>query len=283
MTTVGRPATQHDPSSADTGVRPTERSALRAVALPAEHGGWSLTLEPVLLGLLVAWSLPGLALGMAALLAFLARTPLKVVLVDLWRRRWLPRSRLAARVATVELVAMVGLVVYAATATRQAFWLPLALAAPLVALELWFDMRSRGRRLLPELAGTIGIGSVAAAVALAGGLDWRSAMGLWCVVAARGGAAIPYVRTQIARLHRRPSSVWPSDLAQVVGVVAVAMAAEVDAVPVTALVAVAVAGALNVVALRLEPRAAKVIGIQQMLVGTVVILAVGLAHLAGWP
>ena len=31
---------------------PTERSAWRAVAMPAEHGGWGLTLEPVLLGLL---------------------------------------------------------------------------------------------------------------------------------------------------------------------------------------------------------------------------------------
>ncbi|WP_426574944.1 hypothetical protein [Aquihabitans sp. McL0605] len=29
------------------------RSPLRAVALPAEHGGWGLTLEPGLLGLLI--------------------------------------------------------------------------------------------------------------------------------------------------------------------------------------------------------------------------------------
>jgi hypothetical protein len=51
-----------------------ERSTLRAVAVPTEHGGWSLTLEPVLLGLMVAWSWPGLSLGVAAMLAFLART-----------------------------------------------------------------------------------------------------------------------------------------------------------------------------------------------------------------
>jgi hypothetical protein len=281
MTAVGRPVTRGTAPSPGGTTAPTERSTLRAVALPAEHGGWSLTLEPVLLGLLVAWSLPGLALGGAAMLAFVARTPLKVVLVDLWRHRWLSRSTLAVRVAAIELVAMVGLVAYAASAAREAFWPPLALAAPLVVVELWFDMRSRGRRLVPELAGTVGIGSVAAAVALAGGLDSRSAIGLWCVVAARGGAAIPYVRTQIARLHRRPISIWPSDLAQLVGVVAVAVAVTVDAVPAAALVAVATAGALNVVAVRVEPRPAKVIGIQQMLVGIAVILAVGMAHLAG--
>ncbi|MFP3906526.1 MAG: YwiC-like family protein, partial [Acidimicrobiales bacterium] len=173
--------------------------------MPTEHGGWSLTLEPVVLGLLVAWSWPGLALGLAAMLAFLARTPLKLVLVDRWRGRWLARTRVAARVATVELFALVVLVAVAAMgADGRWFWLPLIAAAPLVAIELWFDMRSRGRRLLPELAGTIGIGSVAAAIALLGDAETAVAMALWLVVAARAAAAIPYARTQVLRGHGRP-------------------------------------------------------------------------------
>jgi hypothetical protein len=44
-----------------------------------------------------------------------------------------------------------------------------AIAAPLVATELWFDTRSRSRRLVPELAGTYGICSVAAMILLAAG------------------------------------------------------------------------------------------------------------------
>ena len=55
------------------------------VVLPAEHGGWGLTLEPVLLGLLAAWSVAGLCLGVAAMLAFLVRTPLKLAAVDVRR------------------------------------------------------------------------------------------------------------------------------------------------------------------------------------------------------
>ena len=47
-----------------------ERAGWRAVAMPSEHGGWGLTLEPVLLGLLVAWSGAGVALGIAAFSAF---------------------------------------------------------------------------------------------------------------------------------------------------------------------------------------------------------------------
>ena len=60
--------------------------------IPSEHGGWGLTLEPALLGLLVAPSIAGGALAIAAFLAFLVRTPLKVLLVDRRRHRELDRG-----------------------------------------------------------------------------------------------------------------------------------------------------------------------------------------------
>ncbi len=256
---------------------PPERDvSWRSVVLPSEHGGWSLTAEPALLGLLVAWSLPGLALGVSAMLAFMARTPLKLVLVDRFRHRWLPRTRLAAQVAVVELTVLIVLVVYAATA-GEPFWMPLAVAAPLIGLELWFDMRSRGRRLIPELAGSIGIGSIATAVALADGAATRMAWGLWVVVAARSVAAIPYVRTQILRTKSRPGPRWNSDAAQLAAVAAAVLGWAFDLVPAAAVIALAVLAAINVAALGLAPRRAVVIGIQQMIFGIAVILTTAIA------
>lgn len=257
-----------------------ERSTLRAVAMPTEHGGWSLTLEPVLLGLLVAWSWPGLSLGVAAMTAFLARTPLKLVLVDRWRGRWLTRTTVAARVAGAELVVVVTLGVAAALATDARFWWPLLGAAPLVAIELWFDMRSRSRRLLPELAGTVGIGSVAAAIALADGNETALALGLWIVVAARAAAAIPYARTQVFRTRRRRYQMWHSDLAQALAVLAVTVGWLVDAVPLVAAIAIAVVAMFNVGAVRAAPRPAKIIGFQQMFFGVAVVIVTAIAVLA---
>jgi len=253
---------------------------LRAVAVPAEHGGWSLTFEPVLLGLLAAWSWPGLSLGLAAMLAFLARTPLKLVLVDRWRGRWLERTNVAARVAAVELFVLVAFVAGAKLGTDEPFWWPLLAAAPLIAIELWFDMRSRGRRLLPELAGTVGIGSVAAAIALADGADTALALGLWVVVAARGAAAIPYVRTQVLRLRGAPYHLWHSDLAQALGVVAVTVAWAVDVVPLAAAFAIVTIAVFNVGAVRAGVRPAKVIGLQQMVFGIGVVVVTTIAVLA---
>jgi hypothetical protein len=129
---------------------PSARAPLRTVALPHEHGGWGLTLEPVLLGLLVAPSVAGGALGAAAVLAFLVRTPLKVVGVDWWRHRHLPRTRLAARVAALELAAMAALV-----SVRRAGRRPRLVAA---AIGRRAPRRRRGgfRRPQPEPAAGAG-------------------------------------------------------------------------------------------------------------------------------
>lgn len=245
--------------------------------MPSEHGGWSLTAEPALLGLLVAWSWPGLALGVAAMVAFVARTPLKLVLVDRWRQRWLERTRLAVRIAAVELALFTALVTYAAVAGESRFWVPLAVAAPLVALELWYDMRSRGRLLIPELAGSIGIGSIAASIALADGAPLRLAWGLWLVIAARSLAAIPYVRTQILRTRHRPATLWPSDGAQLGATAASVLGWSLGLVPAAAAAIIAVVAGFNVVAVRLAPRRTVVIGVQQMLFGIALIVTTAIA------
>ena len=275
-------SSSHATTAPELGDVPRERSMLRAVALPSEHGGWSLTLEQVLLGLLVAWSWPGLAIGAAAFLAFLAITPLKLVLVDRWRHRWLPRTRVALRVAVVELAALAALLLAAASGSADdRWWIPLVAAIPLVSVELWFDMRSRGRRLVPELTGTIGIGSVAAAIALVDARPVTLALGLWCVVAARASAAIPYARTQVMRGHGKQPPLWHSDLAQGVAVVAVAVGTWLDAVPLAATILVAAIAVFNVAAVRMRPRPAKVIGIKQMCFGLAVVGVTAAAILAG--
>jgi hypothetical protein len=260
---------------------PTEvaaaRSPLRAVALPTEHGGWGLTAEPALLGLLVAPSVAGLALGLAALVVFLARTPLRVVLVDRWRGRDLGRTRVARRVLAVELAALAGLVVVAGVTASGTFWWPALLAAPLVALELWFDMRSRSRRLVPELAGSVGVSCVVAMIVLAGGEEPRLAAGLWLVLAGRAISAVPHVRAQVARLHRRASSAAVLAVADLVALVAAAVAVAVWPALLAGALAVAALVGLHRLGARRSVPPAVVIGVRQAVAGLalVAVTAIG--------
>jgi hypothetical protein len=220
-------------------------------------------------------------MGLAAMLAFVARTPLRVVLVDRRRKRWLDRSRLAARIVTVELVVIGLLTAWAAGRAENGwFWVPLAVAAPLVGVELWFDMRSRSRRLVPELAGTIGIGSVVAAIVIIGDESAALAIGLWVIVSARAVAAIPYARAQVFRAHGRPVRRWHSDLAQVVAVAATAVAWALDAIPLAPVPALAALGLFNMVALRAPVRRVVVIGLEQVVWGLVVVAITAISVLS---
>ena len=254
-----------------------ERSGWQAVAMPSEHGGWGLTLEPVLLGLLVAWSGAGVALGIAAFTAFLLRTPAKLVAVDVRRGRWLDRSRLELRIAIVELVVL-GWAVGVAAATAGWSWLvPVVIAGPLVAVEVSFDIRSRGRRLLPELCGAIGIAAGSASIVVAAGRGAVLAAGVWLVLAARAVGAIPFVRVQIMRLRRGQSPVWQSDLAQVVAVALAAVAVIADRRFLPGLAGVGLLAVAQSAWVRRPPIAAKQVGMRQMAMGMalVVVTAVG--------
>jgi hypothetical protein len=244
------------------------------VAIPSEHGGWGLTAEPIVLGLLLAFSWPGVAIGAAAMLAFLARTPLKLALVDHRRNRELERTVLARRIGTVEVVAIVVLGAVALLAAGWSWVTPAAIALPLFAMELWYDIRSRGRRLVPELCGAVGMGAVAAAIVIAGDGSARLAAAAWLVLAARSIGAIPFIRTQIGRIHRSLAGTRSSDLFQLLAVAVATVAAIVEPDVVIGSMAVAVIVVLHLVWVRRSPvPPAKVLGLRQMALGFALVAA----------
>lgn len=260
---------------------PRPRAAWRAVAVPSEHGGWAIAFEAGLLGLLVAPSAAGVALAVGAMVAFLVRTPVKTVLVDRWRHRSLPRTRLAAEIAAGELILLAVLGLLALRWSGWALLVPIAVATPLVATELWFDMRSRGRRLVPELCGAVGVAAVTASIVLADHRSARLAAGAWLVLAARSLATIPYVRLQIERLRHGTGKLAASDGAQLAGVAMATAGVVLDRRLVVGAVAICLLGALHAFWVRRPPVPAKTIGIRQAVIGVTVVAAIA-AGVAWW-
>ena len=255
-----------------------ERATWKTVAIPSEHGGWGLTAEPVLLGLLLAFSWVGVGIGAAAMLAFLARTPLKLALVDRRRNRELERTVLARRIGVAEVVAIAVLGAVALFVAGWSWLIPAAIALPLFGIELWYDIRSHGRRLVPELCGAVGMGAVASAIVIAGDGASALAAAAWLILAARSIGAIPFIRTQIVRLHRSGSSTRSSDLFQLLALVVATAAAVVEPDVVFGSIAVGVIVALHLVWVRRSPvPPAKVLGLRQMGLGfaLVAVTAIG--------
>jgi len=255
---------------------------LRSIALPVEHGGWGLTLEPVLLGLLVAPSGAGVLLGIAALTLFLAYRPVRLLLADLRRSRHIDRTRLAALVAAGYLLAAAAALGGAASVAGAPFWWALAAPVPLIGVQFWFDARNRTRALAREVSGSLAPGGFAAAIALADGWTIGPALGLWLVLAARAAASVMLVRTQIKRTRSASYRTGPLVATHISATAAVAAAAGAGVVPWSAVAAVALLGVWAVIALRTPPVRAVVVGFTQMGVGVLVVVLTALGHHVGW-
>jgi hypothetical protein len=185
----------------------------RNIALPVEHGGWSFLMEPLILGLVVAPSAAGAWLALSAGATFLARHPLKLVVLDRRRGARYPRTGLAERFfAAYTAVAALSFVT-ALSQSSISILAPLALAAPLAFFALWRDLQGRGREALPEIAGALGLGSSATAIILAASGASATAWIAWALIALRIVATILYVRARV-RIDRSERPAVRSTLAR---------------------------------------------------------------------
>ena len=257
---------------------------MRAVALPAEHGGWALVIEPILLGLIVAPSIGGLFISLAAVASFLARHPLKIAIVDRRKKRVLNRTSLAERFALLYI--MLAIIFFAiATLTANREWLlPLVVAAPLVLVQLFYDSLGYSRKLVPEIAGALAVGSISTSIALAGGWARPTAYALWILVACRHAPTILYLRVLLGR-RRQPQATTGAAVipAQLLALIAVVLLIFFRVAPALAVVAFAVLFARALIGL-FKPMALtpKKLGISEIAFGAFTILTVGAAYRFGW-
>ena len=249
----------------------------RAVALPPEHGGWGLLFEPILIGLIAAPSRTGVLLALAAIAAFLARQPLKILLTDLAARRRLPRTRHAAWFAAGYLLVCAAAAGLAFARVGARLLPPLAWAAPLALVQVAYDARNRSRGLLPELCGAAALAASVAAIAAAEGFHVRFAMALWAVAAGRTLPAMVTVRTRVLRLHGEAASATPPLLAHVSAMAAIFWLQTQALVPRGVLTLLSILAARAGFSLRASapPVRAQRIGIEELTVGLAAAVLLG--------
>jgi hypothetical protein len=206
-------------------------SPLKTVAIPNEHGGWGFLFEPILLGLLIAPSGAGGWLALAAIGVFLSRHPLRLALNDRRRGKRYPRTQLAERVAGAYLLVGGVAFVLAVLAAPLAFLLPMAVAAPFAAVQLYFDARNRSRELAPELLGAVALAATAPAIVISGGVGLGLAFALWGILAWRAVASILYVRARLRLERGEPAPAVVPLAAHALGAVALLVAAVAGLLP----------------------------------------------------
>jgi YwiC-like protein len=257
---------------------------LRPVALPVEHGGWGLLLEPIVLGLLLAPSLSGVFLSIAAVGAFLARHPLKLTVGDWRRKRRTARTVMAERFAVLYACAAALAFAAALKSANSSFMLPLVIAAPIAALQLVCDSMGRSRALVAELAGSLATGAVATAIAISGGWPRALAFALWVILAARSAPTILYLRARLRLLHQRSASPGVAIVAHLAAILMVTLLARAQIVPwlaVAAVVLLLVRAIIGFVGTGKQVTARK-LGLRELEFGAITVLAVVIGYRIGW-
>lgn len=249
---------------------------LRSVALPAEHGGWSMVLQPLILALLVAPSKAGALLATAAALTFLARHPLKLLVQDLRRGRWFQRTRLCAWIAPAYAGTAAVALVAALTASGKQTLLPLAAGAVLALIQFACDIRQRGRSFAAEMCGGCAAAMTAPAIALAAHRRWEISVALLLIALSLTLPAVLFVRSVLRRELRRTT--------MLMHVVAVAAAGTLWHFGLTPAVAVAVMAMLllrAMIGLQTKTRpAARVVGMREAVWGAAAVIIIAAGYLA---
>jgi hypothetical protein len=258
--------------------------SVRSVALPVEHGGWGLLAEPLLVGLALAPSRAGLGFTVAAVGAFLARHPLKLVLADRRRGARYPRTAVAEKVAAAYgALALTGAAVALRFAPPAAWW-PLLAAAPLGAVQLWYDARHQGRRLAPELLGGAALGSTAAALALAGGWPAVVAAALWALMALKAATSVLYVRARLRLDRGQPAGAGTALAAHAGALCGAAALAWRGAAPMLSVLAFATLlfRALRGLSARRRPLRPRDLGFRELFYGLLTAGLIAAGCLTGW-
>jgi hypothetical protein len=255
---------------------------VRSIALPVQHGGWGFWMEPVLLGLLVAPSLSGVLLGITGLMTLLIHQPLRVAVKDLRKGKRYPRTDVALKFAALYGAILILAALGALLAAPDAiFLIPMLIAAPLGAIQLFYEMRNAGREALAEVTGALLFSALAPAVALLGLLPLPVALVLWVVQIARTVPSIFYVRARLRLEKGRPTGTSLAIGLHAFGLLVLAALAAAGSLPWLACLGsvILLARAVRGLSTSRRPLAAKSVGFLEIAYGLInaVLAAVGFA------
>jgi hypothetical protein len=259
---------------------PVRRVRLRQIALPTEHGSWGFLFEPLVAGLAIGFSSGGVWITLIVIGAFLARRPLQVFI----NQRNAPAAETKAAalkfVVVYSLASAAGLVGTLLT-SDPAVLLPLVLALPVAAFQLYIESTARGRQLVAELSGAVIMPTSAASIILADGGGWPFAAAIWFFFAARFLPSILYVRNRLNLEKGKRSSMLLPALAHVVALISVSVLALSGYLPMLIIPAFVLLLARAIFGLSEYRRRVKAmrIGVSEVVYGVIVIASLIAGHL----
>lgn len=236
---------------------------------------------PILAGMLVAPSWPGLWLALAGVCAFLCRQPLRLALTDLTKGKRYPRTAWALRFAGG--YGLLGMTCLAAcfltAASFKELLAPILFGGILGAFQFSQDLAGKGRRFLPEVCGAAALSTLAVAISLLGGLEPVRAWTVGAVMALQFIAAISYASARVRLARNAEVSRIPAYVLHVTALAAVGAFcfAGILRWPIVAVFAILALRATWGLSCHRRPVRAAMVGVQEVFYTILTVAALALA------
>lgn len=187
----------------------------KSVAIPAEHGGWGVLGEVILIGVFLAPSMFGLVWGIAMLSAWFLRQPLRVLLRERKLAGRSKRLRFAAAFGLLYGIILLGTGAAVWIDSPQTVKLTLLVMAAGSFLVLLADARNQQREAIWELAAVATLSAGVTVFLFLGGWSIGAAAAVFSLVLMRHLSAVWFIRHRLRAAYGRPHS--PGAVAAVFG------------------------------------------------------------------
>jgi hypothetical protein len=138
-------------------------AVLKKVAFPKEHGSWGFVLEPLILSLLVAFSINGLIFALSAFILFLSKQSIQIIFTNSGPT-YLKSS--AKKVLAIYFVVVILFFLHLISNTELILLIPFTIGLMLMLLFLFLDHIGKARELLFEFIPAIALTSMSISIVL---------------------------------------------------------------------------------------------------------------------
>ncbi|MDP3981094.1 MAG: YwiC-like family protein [Chlamydiota bacterium] len=204
---------------------------IKTIALPKEHGGWGLLLEPVIVALVLCPHGSAFLLAVSFICAFLMYYPLKIATEDTLKHQRTPRTMLAYQFSALYgFIALVG-ILYVFINSKSLFWIPLLISLPLFFYQFSAALNKEHRNLFPEISGAVALASVAPAILISGERSLIDAFLIWYLFMVRGFFSIVYVRNRLRAARKQAYSGQQVAIVHSLGLVSILILVFIKLIP----------------------------------------------------
>ena len=171
-----------------------ENSNFKKVGFPHEHGSWGFFLEPIVLSLIVAYSINGFLLGLAAFSLFLSSQPLSYILKRI--PKYLLKSSYVFFFAYLSFSIFI-LTYLNFSLNSTARLVPFFAAILLMGIFKLLELKSLNRNLIVELIPQIAVGLMSVSILLVDNWELVPIIGFVAIIFSRSIQTVFYINNKL--------------------------------------------------------------------------------------